>query len=307
LAQKEAEARALKNFLDGIREIKSENEALRRELRKYRRKPSGAIGYLLLLLGAAALISSIIVTSSILAFIGLGLTLWGALLLFIRPVKFIRSELLDSTVISSLSAVNKVVSELKYKGRGIYLPPRRLKGLSDVMVYIPSKNNVKIPSVEKAAEKVFLKNPNGLCLPSAGAGLMSLYEKELGVNFSKVELDYLQNNLPKLFIEDLEMFEDFEMNPEKDTIHVKITGSIYKDLCNKVNNLTKVCESYGCPVCASIACAITKATGRPLRIENILHSQDYSIIEIWYRFADLDLPVSNLKGFLTKLRKNRKS
>jgi len=247
LAQKEAKARALKNFLNEIREIKRENEALKRELRKYRRRPSGAIGYLLLLLGATALISSIIFTSPILAFTGLGLTFWGALLLFIRPARFVRGELLDSTVISSLSAVHKVISKLKYKGKAIYLPPQSLKSLSDIMVYIPSKNNVEIPSAEQAAKKVFFKNPNGLCLPSAGTGLMTLYEKELGIDFSKVELDYLQNNLPKLFIEDLEMFEDFEMNLEKDTIHVKITGSIYKDLCNKVNNLTKVCESYGCP------------------------------------------------------------
>lgn len=290
-----------KNFLETIQGIKTQNEALRRELRKHQRKPSGAIGYLLLFLGATALIASVIFTSSILAFIGLGLTFWGALLLFIRPTKYIRGELLDSTVISSLSAVDKVISEIKYQGKGIYLPPRHLKGLSEVMVYIPAKDKVEIPPVEEMAEKVFLKNPDGLCLPSAGAGLMSLYEKELGVNFSKVDLDYLQINLPKLFIEDLEMLEDFEISLDEDTVQVKMKGSIYQDLCNQVSELKHVCQSYGCPLCASIACALTKSTGKPLQIEKVTHSKN--VIEAQYRFVDKYLLKNKLQKILLQLKK----
>ena len=254
--------------------IKRENEALRRKLRKHRRKPSGAIGYLLLFLGATALISSVIFTSSILAFIGLGLTFWGALLHFIRPVKFVSGEILDSMVISSLSAVDKVISELNYKGKAIYLLPRHLKGLSEVTVYIPSKDKVEMPTAE------------GLFLPSAGTGLMSLYEKELRVDFSKVNLEYLQHHLPQLLIEDLEMFEVFEMKSEGNVVHVKMKGSIYQDLCNQVKDgLKHVCQSYGCPLCASVACALTRSTDKPLQIEKVTHSNK-NVIEAWYRFVD---------------------
>jgi hypothetical protein len=40
--------------------------------------------------------------STVLAFIGLGLTFWGALFLFARPIKFVKSILLDFTAISTI-------------------------------------------------------------------------------------------------------------------------------------------------------------------------------------------------------------
>lgn len=290
------------SLISRVRELERENKSLRLELWKHQRKPSRVIGYLLLSMGAIALSSSFIFTSNILAFIGLGLTFWGTLLLFIRSVKYVKGQLLNSTVVSTLSAINKVILELNYKGRAIYLPPRQLKSLNEVTVYIPAKDEVNIPTIEEA-NKVFINNPRGLCLPSAGSGLMSLYEEELGTNFSKVELDYLQTNLPKLFIEDLEMFKDFEMNLKGDVIHVKIEGSIYQDLCNQVGELNHVRQSYGCPLCASIACVLTKATGKPMQIEKIIHSNN-EVIEVWYRI--LEPEIHTIRKLLAKLRKSKK-
>src|SRR5208282_3059433 len=45
------------------------------------------IGYFMLGIGALALILSVIFASTILAFIGLGLTFWGLLVFFVRPQK----------------------------------------------------------------------------------------------------------------------------------------------------------------------------------------------------------------------------
>ena len=247
----------------------------------------GIAGGILLLLGAIALASSILYESSIPAFIGLGLAFWGALLLFIKPTRYVKSSLMDSTAISSLTNIDRLITDLNYEGKGIYLPPKYLKALKSGIVFIPSEKAVTIPPVEEVAKgKVFLKNPQGICLTPPGLGLANLYEEELGTDFTKVDLNYLQNNLPKLFIEGLEIAEDLEMSMEDDIIHTKITGSIYKDSCNEARKLPNICNSLGCPLCSSIACALTRSTGKPVIIEKHEFPQDGKIIEVYYRIIE---------------------
>ena len=260
-------------------------EQLRLELWKYKRKPSGMAGYVLLLYGSIAIASSIFYTSSILAFIGLGLAFWGVLLLFVRPVRYVKSSLLDSTSFSSLVTVDRVIADLNYEGKGIYLPPRFLKGLKEGTVYISSNKDITVPAIEEVAkEKVFLKNPAGICLTPSGLGLANLFETELGTDFAKVDLSYLQDNLPKLFIEGLEIAKDFEMDVHDNMIHVKITEPVYKEFCNQVRTkLSNVCNSFGCPLCSSVACALARSSGEPVVIEEIKPSTDGEVIEAYYR------------------------
>jgi len=261
-------------------------EQLRLELWKYKRKPSGVAGYILLLHGAIAIASSVFYTSSILALIGLGLTFWGVLLLFVRPVRYVKSSLLDSTSFSSLVNMDRVIADLNYEGKGVYLPPRYLKGLKEGTVFISSsKKDITVPTLEEVnKEEVFLKNPAGILLTPSGLDLANLFETELGTDFAKVDLNYLQDNLPKLFIEGLEIAKDFEINVHDNMIHVKITEPVYKEFCNHVRTkLSNVCNSFGCPLCSSIACALARSSGEPVVIEEIKPSTNGEVIEAYYR------------------------
>ena len=270
-----------------IEELESEKDALRHEPWKQKRNPSGTVAYALLLSGAIAIIASIFYSSSILAFIGLGLTFWGALLLFIKPTKYVKASILDSTAISSLRTIDQIITDLNYRGKAVYLPPRYLKETKGGKVFIPSKKCLVIPPVEKVAEeKVFLKKPQGMCLTPPGLDLANLYENELRKDFAKVDLNYLQNNLPKLFVEDLEIAEDLEINAEDNMIQAKITESIYKNFCKEARKLSNVCHSIGCPICSSIAIALTRAAGKPVIIEKNSISQDGKIIEAQYRVIE---------------------
>jgi len=243
--------------------------------------------YAFLLSGTIALVISILYSSYILAFTGLGLTFWGAILLFIKPTKYVKAGLLDSTVISSLRAIDQIIAYLNYRGTAVYLPPRYLKAPRGGMVFMPSKKGLVIPPVEEVVEeKVFLENPQGICLTPPGLGLVNLYENELGKDFTKVDLNYLRDNLPKLFIEDLEIAEDLKINIENNMIQVKITETIYKDLCKEAGKLSYICNSIGCPLCSSIAIALTRATRKPVIIEKNNISQDRKIFEIQYRIIE---------------------
>ncbi len=279
---------APKVLIETIQELEKENEALRNKLWKYKRKPAGKIGYLLLFFGAIALIWSITYTSYVPAFIGIALIFWGALLLFIRPVKYIKADLLSSTALPAFTAINNIIKNLNYKGKGVYLPPKHFKGFKSGKLFISLKENITIPPAEKVSkEEVFFKNPQGICLSPSGLDLTNLFEDELGTDFTEVDLNFLQKRLPKLFIEGLEIAEDFEMNMRKDTVYIKIWNSIYKDLCSKTRKLSKnSCSIFACPLCSSIACALTRVTGKPVIIKKSRVTSKGEKIEVCYQIME---------------------
>jgi len=274
-------------LIERIQQLESEKEVLRFELWRSKQKPSGTIGYILLLLGTINLAFSVLYVSAMLAFVGIAFTFWGALLLFIAPTKYVKATLLDSTSVSSLVSIDQIITALNYQGKGVYLPPRYFKEFRGGKVFIPFGKEVALPPVEEVAEgKVFIGNPNGMCLTPSGLGLANLFENELGIDFAKVDLDYLQDSLPKLFREGLELAEDFEMSIEDHRIEVKVKGSIYRDSCSDVSKLTSICSSIGCPLCSSLACVFSRVTGKPITIEKNNLSSDGRTIEANYKIIE---------------------
>lgn len=261
---------------------------------KPRRKPQEVIGYTLLFLGIVAIVLSFIWTSFLLAFIGLGLTFWSVLLAFLKTTKYVKADVFEMTPISSLKSVDQIIQHFNCKGRGVYLPKRYLKESKGGIVFVPLKDEMVIPPVEEVAEeKVLLENPRGICLTPSGLSLVNLFERKLRTDFSKVDVDYLVAKLPKLFIEDLEIAEDFEMNYVKDMVHVRITGSIYENMCREVRNLLNVCRCIGCPLCSSIACSLAKSTGKPIVIEKSSLSKKGKVIQAYYRIIENEAVVSS--------------
>jgi hypothetical protein len=273
------------------------------------RESSKVIGYALLLFGTLSLLLSTFYEHVILAFIGLGLTFWGALLLYIRSEKYVKQTLLDPSIIPSLTNLNQILTELEYQGKGIYLPPKYLKDFETTKIFIAKNESTKLPTpeeIQQQEDKTFLKNPEAALIIPPGSSLLKLFEKTLGKSFTKANLEYLQQNLPRLFIEDLEIAENLEIQikPAKlaqkvadsisiiqlknDTIHVKITNSIYDGVCEEARKLPHICGSIGCPLCSAIACALTKATGKPIVMERIQTSEDGKIIEATYRVLETE-------------------
>ena len=277
-----------KALLEKIHQLENENEALRQKLWKYRRKPSGAISYLLLIAGFLALAWSLMYTSQVPAFIGIALIFWGALFLFIRPVQYMKTDLLSPTALPTFTAINGIIENLKYKGKGIFLPPQHSGESKSQKLFIPFENNIVVPPANNGTqEEVFSSSPQGLYLTPSGLDLADLFEDELGVDFIEVDLNFLQKSLPKLFIEGLEMVENIKMKKRGNTVRFRIWNSIYKDFCSKARKHTKNgCNSFACPLCSSIACTLARITGKPVIIARSKVSSsgeklgiDYQIIE----------------------------
>jgi uncharacterized protein YuzE len=245
------------------------------------------VAFSILILGLIALAASAFYNSSILAFIGLGLTFWGALLFYITPTKYVKLELLNAVAPSTLANIEKMLTSSKLNEKGIYLPPKYLRDFESSLVFIPSKNNKVLPKPgEIEEEKIYSKNPEGIFLTPPGLALSRLFEKELGTSFTRTDLNYIQNNLPKLLIEDMEIAENVEVEIKEDLITVEITNHVFSEICQETRKLSKTHEAVGCPLSSAIACALAKATGKPVTIEKEELSEDGKTTKIQYRILE---------------------
>lgn len=242
------------------------------------------IGLSFLFSGIILIGLSIIHESTILMFISLALTFWGSLLLYVRPKQSVKSILLDSTTLSSLEALDQLINALEHKGKAIYLPPRSLEELKGGRVFIPKNDVTTVPLIENEKEQhVFTRNPNGILLTPPGVELANLFEEELGKNFAEVSPEYLAENLPKVFIEDLEIAKNCEISINKDLVTAKITGVIHDSLCKTLYAKSTICNTIGCPFSSAIACALTRSTGKPVVIEEHSFWERYKVVQVKYR------------------------
>ena len=279
----------IKHLIEMLQRVQSENELLKQELLKSKQIPSSKIGFALLIIGALSLLGSLIASSTTLAFIGLGLTFWGALFLFTRPIKFVRGSLLDWTALSSYATIDRMLEDLSYKGKSVYVPPypkdvylpEHLKGLKEMIIFISATSTPEMPTIEEMARKEFLvKNPKGICISPPGYGLMGLFEKEMRTDFSHIDIESLYNILTKVV--DLGLAGGLEIETENNSIHITITDSVYKDLYSRERALKSV-HLIGCPLVSAVACAIAKTTGKNVAIIKDKVSLDLKKIEVWYQ------------------------
>ena len=256
-------------YIKKLEQLEREKRELQAELQKLKRKPEGKIGYILLILGFGLIGLAIYYEHNVSAFIGIALTFWGALLLYIKPTRFIRKEILDSTVVQPLKDLHKLLDDLGFQGTSIYVSPRTLRGLRSATIYIPKSDQSKAPSDEQLSrEETFMKNPEAIKLNPPGLGLSSLLEDELKTNFSAVGLEYLQYNLEKALVEGLEIAEAFDMDVSGSTVRVEMRGSIFDEIIGELDELDAH-RRIGDPFTSAIACILARSTGSPIIIEKV--------------------------------------
>jgi hypothetical protein len=261
--------------------------------RRVDRSVSGKIIVLFLISGIMSLVFSIYAESQILALLGLGLTFWGALFLFLKPLNFVEGSLLYNAATSEYLTIERIINESNYKGKGYYIPPypkdvylpEYLKGLKASVVFISAEKDSEMPSIEEMAKGKFLsKSQKGVLVAPPGSGILTQIEEKFKVDFSKIELNELGEVLPRFMLQDLNLAKEMAMELNGDQVHMKIVDSLYKDLYNLRNNLKSV-NVLGCPVASAVACALAKASGRTVTIQKQRVSPDGLAIDVWYRIV----------------------
>jgi len=259
-------------------ELQTQQLLTESQLFRKQRRNTSLVGSLLLGIGMAVLIASIITASTILAFIGLGLTFWGALTFFIQPRDYVRSDLMNVTAISSLKTIDKMMLGMGYREKGVYMS----SGTDKAVVFVPSEPFSMIPRISEVDDRTFLTDPKGLILPPPGLALAGLIEKKLGFKLKNCGLEALAEALPKVLVEDLEIVRDVEIEVKDETVRFKLYDSIYADFCTEVRETSRRC-GLGCPMCSALASILAIATGKPVLYEEDKMSDDKKATESIYQ------------------------
>ena len=247
-----------------------------------------------LISGLMSLIFSLYSESQILAFIGLGLTFWGALFILLKPLRLVEGSLLYNVTVSTYLTTDRMLDDFGYKGKSHYLSPypkdvylpEYLKGLKTSVVFISANKNSEMPSIEEIAKGKFMsKSQKGVLVTPPGLGVLTQIEDKMNVDFTKMDLNYLCEVLPPFIFQDLNLAKDVTMEQRGDQVHLTILNSVYKDLYSAQENLRSV-NILGCPIASAVACALAKTSGRTVTIQKNQVSPDGSAIEVWYRIVE---------------------
>jgi len=244
-----------------------------------------AVALALLILGFGSLIASTFYDSYVIAFIGLGLTFWGALLLFVMPTKYVRLEMLTAASSSSLSNLEELLTITDSNNGGIYLPPKLLSDYQSSLVFIPTNNKEILPNREEILKAKTPRISRGLVLTPPGLALSKLLEKEMRKPFTEMKLDELEKNLPTL-LERMEITKNTNIRVRDAIIIVNVKNYVFKDLCLETEKLQRTHKIVGCPFSSALACALAKVMGKPVTIEKEEQSQDGTTTEIQYRLLE---------------------
>ena len=241
------------------------------------------VALLMLLSGFFFLLASALYDSYVSAFSGLGLVFWGVLLLLIVPTKYVKLELLTASS-SLLANFEEMMNVTGVHGKGVYLPPKLLRDYQSSLVFIPVKEGEVLPTREEIERAKTPKTLRGLLLTPPGRALSRLFESKMGKSFTELSLGQLQKELPKLF-EELEITKTASISVEDDVVTVDVKNHVFKELCIENKKLEKTHEAVGCLFSSAIACALAKATGKPVTLQKEETTQDQTTT-IEYRILE---------------------
>ena len=285
------ELETAKQLVQSVDELQKETKNLKKQIQTLNRSSTLKISIVFIVPGILSLVFSIITQSQVLAFVGLGLTFWGALFYLVRPIAYVRGSLLSTTAATLYQTVDRITRDLNCKGKPIYIPPypkevylpQHLSGLKETVIFIPADANQATPSIEEIATSKFItKNPKGVILfPPGSTFLTQLGQASridiMRTDITKMNLEDLCNTLPQTIIENFQLAKEIEMKTENNQIHLKMTNSVYKNLYREEN--LKSIRLIGDPLVSAVACAIARVSGKQVTIQAMDISPDSQTIQ----------------------------
>ena len=131
-----------------------------------------------------------------------------------------------------------MINDLKFNGQGYYIPaypqhdylPEYLKNLKEPVVFISENFDGKPPVDELAVGKFLSEKTHGAFITSPGSGLMAQMEKQLQLDFSKIDIQELMGLLPRCLTEQFNLAKSVDMTFLENGINFKATGILFESL-----------------------------------------------------------------------------
>jgi len=288
-----AELESTKQLAATLDQLQEEVAGLKLQLKAMNRRSPSRVGIVFAVPGVLSLAFSVITGSQVLAFIGLGLTFWGALFFLVRPIAYVKGSIVSMTAVTLYSTVDRIMRDLNYKGNGLYVPPyprdvylpEHLRGLKESIVFISADADSGLPSVEEIASSRFMtRKPKGICITAPGSGLVDQFERLLRTDLTRMSLEDLCASLPEIILENFQLAKEIEMKTEDNRVILKTSDSVFKNLYFEEG--PRSVRLLGCPLVSAVASALGKSTGKATFIESVNTSPDVQTIEVSFSFRE---------------------
>jgi hypothetical protein len=236
--------------------------------------------------GVAMIVLSTLNGSSFLAILGVSIAFWSVLLLYFTPTKHVFLDLLKASASASGSNIERSLMEFNSAEKGVYLPPQNLRNFESSLVFVPKTLQTALPVPDETSDKLFTAKKNGLFLTPPGLALSIMFEHELGLSFRKIALPQMQMTIKKL-IQNLKIAEDAQVRIQNRTITLEITGSIFNMLCQETrNSQPRTHAQVGCILTSAFACALAKASDKPITIQKDTLNPETKTLAVEYRIEE---------------------
>ena len=266
-----------------LQKLMLSNSKQNKKLLKALRQGTIRLGLVVTSIGAVCLGISYLSSSTILTFIGLGITLWGLLLFYISPTRSIPRKVFDALSFSTLKSIDAIVDQLYHGESVLHFYHANRNGLAQGYIYFARTSSGAVRNhVQFNSQEISQNDFNGTFILSPAQGLLDLFEKELNVDLARIDFAFLQRTLPDILVEELKLVDYFLIEADDDTFVIRFSGEPSAQLCRLINEKSKIGYCIGCPICSMLALALSKSTGRPIRIKQTITEDDDSNISTVY-------------------------
>jgi hypothetical protein len=219
---------------------------------------------------------------SVIAFVGLGLILIGTLATFAAPQTLIQSQIMSSALFPTLEDLSLIVESTAMGGRVRHIPKVILGGESQVLLAFSQELRGDFESPVEAGGLAWTKARK--VLKPIGIALMSEYESILKRDFLELDAQQLSRLLAKAIVTELQLSSGFSLR-EVTSGHIEATWTkpTIPHTCTAIESKS---HPELCYLCSSVACALAKATGKPIWIESSDRLETESGILTKYRVID---------------------
>ncbi|MGA2682388.1 MAG: hypothetical protein ABSF44_11395 [Candidatus Bathyarchaeia archaeon] len=240
-----------------------------------------------LITGVIMIVFSALDGSSFLAILGVSVAFWSALLLFFTPTKHTFLALLKASASAGGSNIERSLIEFNSPERGVYLPPQNIRNFESSLVFVPKTAQMALPKANETSDKLFAEKKNGLFLTPPGLALSMMFERELGLSFRKISLPQMQTIITKL-IRNLKFAENAQVRIEDKVITLEVTGSIFNALCQETrDSQPRTHLQVGCILVSAFACALAKASDKPITIQKDTLNPETKTLVVEYRMEEV--------------------
>ncbi len=205
--------------------------------------------------------------------LGAGATFLGIYAAAMSTERYVKAETIVSSCAAGLENLDRILTELRIEGRGIYLPKSHV---GNPRVFIPaSTKETALPDLR--GDPTFLTGtagPAGLLISPPGHRLCTLLEEELELELDGLEPGTFSTLIPPLLSQGLGLAGSVEIDEEQ------MTFSISSPFCSELCSLgMKSCRQVGCPLCSCISEGLSRSLAMPLRIESLAYDATADMVK----------------------------